>query len=847
MKYYSLILSLIFLCNQGCDFSDVKNDSDLKVQYSLLLKGLPDIKEPYRVIHGGAFNGPSIRESVDPLVSYRWDAPKPTDSLQIYFLKPVKIETDSPQSFDNISSATKSKTNIVVKGSGSIQLDFGVESGAWIEFVSPDCPGDIEMSISEFNRPGHHKTIAPIRHGNTWRLEINEYPDFYDGVRFAWIHIDSVEKPWHITDIRAVCQVKPTNYNGSFSCSDPLLTRIWYMAAYSVKVSLCQDYFGAILVNRGDRMSWTGDAHTSQAAALVAFSNLDFIKKNIENTSGQDNGIRSYALYWVLSLLDYFHYSGDTATLEYYIENVCGKLNEAYSVFGTDPNLRFYGWDDRLCAGFELWFRSAPEAQRAYKMLSIHTWKEFSKVMKTIGRTDLQVMYESYAKEKIAELQEDKDWSQSFGIHAASDAINSGSLTYKEQDSLFGRLFEDRLHRLSFSPFNQYFLLQAMAKLNKYDEALNSVRDIWGGMLKNGATTSYEVFWPTWNEILKPNDPVPNSQSGLTSLCHPWGAGVVKWLNEEILGIKPTKPGFATYDIMPHPGRNLTHLSGETPTPSGGIRVDLNFDKGNGTISSPHGTIGRLGIPKLEKRIAKIKINRQLAWDGSYHSVNGISTASENAEFIIFTGIMPGIYDIDIDYEGQRPRFSEPEFRYAAKTLETDSMTSGNWGEVYGSVGYILCNYYGNGIDKNSLPNYVRNVEYFRAFPKNGLPEPTLWAKNTIDTRALSEDHLGNSVRNATCYSNTGTTMTVTIDIEGKEAYQVALYFVDWESEGHKYAVEMMDAKTLNQIAPVQIVKNHTNGVYIVYNYDQSVKFRINSIGPRSKVSLSGIFLDSQQ
>ena len=57
-------------------------------------------------------------------------------------------------------------------------------------------------------------------------------------MRFAWINVKAHGKPWHITGIRAVCQVKPTNYAGSFACSDPMLTRIWYMAAYGVKDSV---------------------------------------------------------------------------------------------------------------------------------------------------------------------------------------------------------------------------------------------------------------------------------------------------------------------------------------------------------------------------------------------------------------------------------------------------------------------------------------------------------------------------------------------------------------------------------------------------------------------------------
>ena len=86
-----------------------------------------------------------------------------------------------------------------------------------------------------------------------------------------------------------------------------MLTRIWYAGAYGVKLNLKKDHFGAILMDRGDRYSWTGDAHPAQAAALVAFGNYDFIKMNIASTASESNGIKSYPLYWVLSLIDYYN------------------------------------------------------------------------------------------------------------------------------------------------------------------------------------------------------------------------------------------------------------------------------------------------------------------------------------------------------------------------------------------------------------------------------------------------------------------------------------------------------------------------------------------------------------
>jgi hypothetical protein len=217
--------------------------------------GTSPITEPYPYVSTGSFTGPAEPLSPDPLVAYRWPSPKATDGLEIYLQKPIAVSSDTEASFDNLGSLTTDHPNVTVNGTGSIRMDFGRESAAWLEFDSPDCPGGVEMSISEYNQPGPEKTKAPVKHGNTYRLELND--ELYEGVRFAWIHVKAPAKPWRITGIRAVCQVKPTNYDGGFSCSDPLLTKIWYMSAYGVKASLCKDYFGAILMDRGDRMSWT--------------------------------------------------------------------------------------------------------------------------------------------------------------------------------------------------------------------------------------------------------------------------------------------------------------------------------------------------------------------------------------------------------------------------------------------------------------------------------------------------------------------------------------------------------------------------------------------------------------
>jgi alpha-L-rhamnosidase len=213
-------------------------------RFALAMDATSGAKQPYPVLNGGAFDGPVVRESPDPLVGYRWKETNAEDTTQVYTLRPVSAVTDAIDAFVNLESATGATAAITVKGTGSIRLDFGVESAAWLEFDSPDLAGDVEMSISEYNQPAvvnngpaHPvKTAVPVKHGNTYRLELNS--ELYEGVRFGWIHVRSFTTGWHITGVRLVCQTKPTNYSGSFSCSDAVLTKIWYTGAYGVKLNL---------------------------------------------------------------------------------------------------------------------------------------------------------------------------------------------------------------------------------------------------------------------------------------------------------------------------------------------------------------------------------------------------------------------------------------------------------------------------------------------------------------------------------------------------------------------------------------------------------------------------------
>ena len=75
----------------------------------------------------------------------------------------------------------------------------------------------------------------------------------------------------------------------------------------------------------------------------------------------------------------------------------------------------------------------------------------------------------------------------------------------------------------------------------------------WGQQIQLGATCFWETFSPQWTPLQRQRTPLPaappNGQNGYTSMCHPWGSGVLKFISENILGIRPIEPGFATYQV----------------------------------------------------------------------------------------------------------------------------------------------------------------------------------------------------------------------------------------------------------------------------------------------------------
>ncbi len=714
-----------------------------------------------------------------------------------------------------------------------LELDFGVESAAWLEFEADGLSRPPVAAISEYNRPGvvnegaevPFKCMQMKQDGSTWRLSTNR--EHYEGVRFAWIDLSTcTDFPITLRNIRLACQTIPVNYQGSFSSDNRMFNRIWETAAYAVKLNLLPDYIGAILMERSDRHSWTGDAYVSQAVALYAFGHTELVAGNIRRTMGDSNGIATYSLYWIQGIIDYVMMTGDDGFFQEMLPQIQIELDAGMKTFLHPESLGFVGHDERIGACFEN--PDIEENRWCYRFLFLGTCRNTRTLMEKISGEGAGRLDELIEQAEQLLLAEKGDWFPRLGLHGSAEAISAGALTEEEALVLFERNMSDPLTRISLSPFNEYFILNALARIGKLHEAGDSIRRCWGGQLELGATTFWEVYRPSWNSILPANAPPVNHSCGYVSLCHPWSSGVLVWMTNHVLGIRPDEPGFRVCTVRPNL-LDMHQIEGSVPTPHGPIHFSLDKAEGRGRLSLPDGVSARLDLSENGcARIEKIRLNG--------------GPLPENEELI-----PPGDYEISVRYAASEPARPEEQGRYPLEWEAQSDVDTGSWREQWGPDGWVLFNWFGvqappashNALSAADGSHWIHYPEWIRKVSVQsplGNVRPVLFACWSDDVRALPHPELQrHKERRLGALSTNGPLpcrQSFTVDIECSQPrdYELTLYMVDWDRLGSQQAVEILDLNTGNILAPVALVEQFEESSILRVRCDRSVRLRICSI-----------------
>lgn len=231
---------------------------------------------------------------------------------------------------------------------------------------------------------------------------------------------------------------------------------------------------------------------------------------------------------------------------------------------GSEKNTARDNTGIQLCAGCIDGLHDAPALGPDGRPLPADYVAAFDAPLPAADRARMRERAAFY-EEKASELRQavlDFYWDEEKG--ALIDSFVSGRRNVTRHANIFAILFDfadeeqkelirknvlcnEKIPQIT-TPYFKFFELDAFGKLGDLDRIWETIHDYWGGMLGRGAVTFWELFDPKQEgreQYGMYGDPFGKS------LCHAWGASPIYLLGRYFLGVRPTSPGYKTYEVKP--------------------------------------------------------------------------------------------------------------------------------------------------------------------------------------------------------------------------------------------------------------------------------------------------------
>jgi hypothetical protein len=510
---------------------------------------------------------------------------------------------------ETLASSRAARVKILPDPSGSVPeatllLDFGQElagrlqvwgtAGAAVTISTGESEAETVHDKSAFDNSGPFKlTLAGAEPVST--------P--YSAFRYARLSFPG-NTPVELTCITCDHKYYPVQYWGTFDCSDPVLTRIWYVGAYTAHLCMQEQIWDA---PKRDRGCWIGDLKWTGETINDVFADRFLMERSIkqerdgvqgghpaaELPASDINGVPGYSAAWFSVLADFYRHAGDREFLARQHENIVTLLkfqqtqfDEHDLFFNPRKELPFCDW----VSGF---VQDGPPDWATTQLYIIHGVRQAVYLLRELGDETNAAKFEAWANKltTVARAKFADPATQTYGDRLQENvmAVLSDTATAGQCAEIYARVLRagspawmvkrDQANlddNVVMTPYYGGFVLQTLGKLDRHQDALDLIRRYWGDMLRRGATTWWEKFDPSWPEDGK----WALDRMDCLSLCHGWSSGPTAYLTENVLGVRPTGAGFSTVRICPELG-DLAWAEGDVPTPSGliHVRVERKHDR----------------------------------------------------------------------------------------------------------------------------------------------------------------------------------------------------------------------------------------------------------------------------
>ena len=509
-----------------------------------------------------------------PAASWHFDSPDAPPSC--YHLE---REERCPVNCDNISA-------------NGILYDFGRETFGYLKVKG--LQGTIHIYYGESREEAldkeHCETLdvltSNIRHQTS---DIKHQTSAISSKAFRYVYIEKEDDATY-DDVLMDYEFAPfdKSRSGSFHCSDDEINKIWNVAAYTMDLTTREFFMDGI---KRDRWTWSGDAIQSYLMNYYLRFDTECVKRTIRQLRGKDpvtahiNTIMDYTFYWFKSILDYYQYTGDVDFVREMWPRMVTLMD--YCIIRTDYDGLMEGQPDDWIfvdwVDFPMHKRGTLCFEQILFVEALHTMAVCAKLV-----DDEDDGYYELEAKRTAQKVKDIFWSneQKAYLHAIEEgqmnpqitkfpnmfAILYGLSDQQEQQDIMKRVMLNPSVDPITTPYMRFYELETLCMAGLQRQVLQEMRDYWGGMLREGATSFWEKYVPT--ETGTEHLAMYGRPYG-KSLCHAWGASPIYLLGKYYLGVQPTKPGYQEYEVRPHLG-DLEWLEGDVPTPHGMIHVEMN-------------------------------------------------------------------------------------------------------------------------------------------------------------------------------------------------------------------------------------------------------------------------------
>lgn len=530
--------------------------------------------------------------------------------LSVFTIPPQRVVWTTPQGVSHAAGLPAASRNgqallsetsppLVLAPGAAVLLDFGVEIAGSLELVtamteSKEMP---EVRV-RFGESAAEAMAEPGERGaqndhalrdQTVRLPwLGKTTIGPSGFRFARIDHAAGKEVAKLSQVRALMTLRDVPWLGSFRCSDERLERIWRTGAWTVHLNM-QDYLWDGI--KRDRLVWLGDMHPEVSVIQCVFGHNDVVPRSLDlirtATPVKEwmNGISSYSMWWVLIHEDWYRHHGDLAYLRAqrdYLTALLRKLAGFVDEQGRETldGMRFLDWPT---------FENKQAVHEGLQAMMALTMDSGARLCTVLGDESTAALCRT-TLERLRRHQVPPS-----GRKSPAALLSLAGLRDPAEVS---QTVLKRGGPVDLSTFYGYYVLEALAKSDDTETALDFIRRYWGGMLDFGATTFWEDFDLAWtkdagriDELVPPGKKDLHGDFGAHcyvgfrhSLCHGWAGGPTAWLSRHVLGITPAEPGFTAVRIRPMLG-DLAWAEGTYPTPKGLIRV-RHERRADGTIDS---------------------------------------------------------------------------------------------------------------------------------------------------------------------------------------------------------------------------------------------------------------------